>query len=197
MKLVYINKLYVFVLLSCILVCKNLHKWNHINVSFCTVIIFHSILYSWIYFHWYLRIRSRISLHMSTWKHVYSCSLSHTTCNSEKVKTTQCRGMDELEFVRIIECQSTVKANDFCIFHSSERLREMTNVTQMVKGNLNLNPGLLGLSLVVFLLTLYFEIISNLPKNCENNTYEEFCLADYFLTFCHFCFFSLSLQFLY
>lgn len=174
MKLVYINKLYVFVLLLCILVCKNLHKWNHLNVSFCTDFFsLHLIFLSLSpLIHVYPLKDKFAHEHMETC--IQLILVTHTACNSEKVKTTQCRGMDELEFVRIIECQSTVKVNDFCIFHSSERLGEMTNVTQMVKGNLNLNPGLLGLSLVVFLLTLYFEIISNLPKNCENNTYEEF-----------------------
>lgn len=63
-----------------------------------------------------------------------------TVCNCEKVETTLCRVMDELRFIHIMECQPTVKTNNFCILRGPERLCEMTNVAQMGNGKCR-TPG--------------------------------------------------------
>lgn len=42
--------------------------------------------------------------------------------------------MDELRFIYIMECQHTVKTNNFCILRGPERFCEMANVIQRVMG---------------------------------------------------------------
>ena len=69
------------------------------------------------------------------------------TCSSvydEKVKTTQCRGMDELKFMHIMECQSIVKHIASVFYITQKHYVEMASVTQRSNGKSEPEPGTPG-----------------------------------------------------
>lgn len=147
---------------------------------------FHSMLHFLVYPHG----STWLALgHTCTWAHRTMNTAVHcsTARNREEIETTQFRGMSVL-FVSIMECQSTVKTNNFCILQKRGMVQRNSVKWQMslrwIMGNLNPKPGLLSLSLAVFLMNLIFcNNNLNFQKNCENNTYKEFSYTFYQISY--------------